>query len=499
MVRILILILLSVCMVSSVSAAGKRKKKKRNPTINYDTYVQQGYWSSPEEKVDNDRYRLEIDSWANYKFNKNLQIRWHGMIDHTVGQVVFDESPQLNEEDQVFSPTHFLNLPGNYLFHVGSEYFNKIYFAADLVYHHLYDNRWVEPAWSNSTLDAYVYGMMRHKYRYGALLYTELDLNNFRPSYKPLRRMKMDVEALYHVAPFDYQYKVGGDPVVLSGLVDKDLWLRSNFYWALDRKKAWAIRAQLLHKNELDSDSDLYNSTNIHVGMETSLKLFKRTFRLYGDMFMRYYTSELLDIRKGNELLENTGFNGHLRINQKIGKTFLVKGDLMWDFSLSQLKNIADKNKDSGLRMLRYELAGKYFMYSQPKNYLEGGFWAVGGVLFPRSCLYLTGSMEIMKGLAFIPKTRFYWRYGDQRITNKIGNSLVGDRAYRFYRSDFNTTFRYHIPSSKINMNIFLGGEYKYYKYFGDKYTGETALDYRSMNFYPTQFNIFLGIANWEA
>jgi hypothetical protein len=305
---------------------------------------------------------------------------------------------------------------------------------------------------------------MTQRYKNGAVLFMDL----------PVWRFKLAADALYNDLIFDYSRDTTiqidstktHQRLTQPNNHDADLWGRASLAFDLFDKKLW-VKAAALLKNDLNPYKG-YNFTGYYGGIEGSGNVFANALAVSGDMFARYYQSEIMDLKGYNDKL---GAAGHLRLVAKVPTGFFIKGDCAFESA-------------STMRKVRGELAVRKAWLN--KSVLEAGFWTTAGGLFPRQCAYLTSSIAVSPRDMVIPDVKVY-----AHLTRYF--SGADSAAYVFqsevYRTDVGMMFRhdFSLPTISVlkNLSFDCGAAYRWI----------TNMPYLDIS--PQNLDLFVGISNW--
>ena len=305
---------------------------------------------------------------------------------------------------------------------------------------------------------------MTQRYKNGAVLFMDL----------PVWRFRLAADALYNDLLFDYSRDttIQIDTIKTRRRLtqpnsqDADLWSRASLAFDVFDKKLW-LKAAALLKNDLNPYKG-YNFTGYYGGIEGSGNVFANALAISGDVFARYYQSEIMDLKGYDDKL---GAAGHLRLVAKVPAGFFLKGDCAFESA-------------STMRKVRGELAVRKAWLN--KSALEAGFWTTAGGLFPRQCAYVTSSIAVSPRDMVIPGVKVY-----THLTRYFGGTDSTSYVYQseVYRTDVGMMFRHDFSLSTMsllkNLSFDCGAAYRWI----------TNMPYLDIS--PQNLDLFVGISNW--
>jgi hypothetical protein len=301
--------------------------------------------------------------------------------------------------------------------------------------------------------------LMTQRFKNGADMFMDI----------PLWRFKLAADALYNDLLFDY----GRDTTIQIDSTkvhqrltqpnshDADFWGRASLAFDVFDKKVW-LKAAAMLKNDLNAYKG-YNITGYFAGIEGSGNVFANALAVSGDLFARYYESDIMDLKGYDDRL---GAYGRLRLVVNAPSGFFFKGDCAFESA-------------STMRKVRGELAIRKAWLN--KSALEAGFWTTAGGLFPRQCLYVTSSIAMSPRDMVIPAVKVY--------THWTGYYSGSDSSMYLYRADVGMAFRHDISLSTMallkNLSFNCGATYRWI----------TNMPYLEIS--PQNLDLFVGISNW--
>lgn len=348
---------------------------------------------------------------------------------------------------RVNSPTTYITYPVNVIPALGLGYQGIFKLSGRGFLHMMVDNDIISLPWSSSYSDAYLYGTVRHNYRFGGDVHFTL----------PLERFNLDIFSLNNIVGYDYNNsKI--DSLASSNQLDHDWWVTSDISFNFNKKIA--LKCQYMRKSELDNDG-VYDFDMVYAGVETDLRIFKKKFYMFGDIYGRYYRSDIMEERgylKKDDLASNMGIYSNMRAFLRLKRKLYIKGSVLLDASTIMTK-------------LRYELSLKK-LWKKGQHAMETGYWSTPGTLFPRMCSFLKCDFGLGEYLSVLPEGKVYWRWLDD--------------SYAYYRTNLDLKLALRLPfkMGKIynQTSILCGVNYTMYE---------------DVLFFPTTLNIYVGMRSY--